>query len=1098
MQNPPSAVYRCLGCIFALILTASVYAQPQTPPRQTGAQPISLILAADGTIQSTALGSFDPSGYWLAYGPKGEPRFVPAAPSSPVGCGDGWDTTFTTNGVNNGVYAIVADGSGNFYFGGSFTDVQGVPMAGIAKWNGTTWSSLGAGVSGTVRSIASLGKDIYVGGDFSQAGGAPARNVAKWNGTSWSALSTGLGGGTHLVNAVAVFGNEIYAGGLFSTSDGSPTSGIARWDGTSWVGVGTGAPFASSLVVKDGMMYAGSFAGVMKWDGVSWTTVGSMTGTVNAIAFSGTDLWAVGFLSVPGTGSSHVAMWNGTTWTSKGFFTNGNVETIAVAGTDVYVGGQLPVGSFNNIARWNGSTFVAVGSGVTGGSNYVHVLTPSGNTLYLGGDFRTAGGVSARNIATLTNGTTWAGFQGTGLDSAANAIAVSGTDVYVGGNFTSAGTISANKIAKWNSVTNVWSALGSGVPAANTSIAAIAVAGNKVYTGGTFSSIGGVSANNIAVWNGTGWAALGTGVNSSVSVIIVRGDDVYVGGGFQTAGGVTANRVAKWNGTSWSGLNSTILPTGVISMAFMGNDLYVGLPTTTVANPAYFSKYDGTTWTALGADLGDRGVSSVAVLGMDVYVAGGFTSINGVTVNRIAKWNGSTWSALGNGLPSPIGNLNSVRLAVSGTDLIATGDFTVASGGPAERIARWNGTAWSGLSTGLNANGSIVTPAGGDIFVGGGFTTAGCNQSPYFARWRENVWTGTTNTDWHTTTNWGGGSVPPANAGVSIVSNDASIATADVTVSSLIVTGGRTLTIGVGRTLTVTGALDLSNGSLAGPGALVVNGDLSLNNGNVSGLGLIAINGNLYLAGGNVTGPGPVSLTACRSGSLVGGSSTSFVSSPLTRCVTSSGTYRFPVGTDSVYSPVALANVVGNANFTVEAKSGAYSGPATGLPSNRLQRWWQLTNGGITQADVTFNYVDSEVVGLEGAYRAYRINGGVAELVPAVFNTTGNTATVTGVTSFSPWTLADAPAAIVSVGGRVRRPDGRGIPFITVTMSDSFGGTWTTVTKHSGLYRFDNLVSPRQYTLTVAPRKSAIFAVPQRVLTVSDNIANADFVTSTP
>ena len=101
---------------------------------------------------------------------------------------------------------------------------------------------------------------------------------------------------------------------------------------------------------------------------------------------------------------------------------------------------------------------------------------------------------------------------------------------------------------------------------------------------------------------------------------------------------------------------------------------------------------------------------------------------------------------------------------------------------------------------------------------------------------------------------------------------------------------------------------------------------------------------------------------------------------------------------------------MGSGNFTVEPKAGDYTGAAAGLPVNRLQRWWDLTNGGITQADITFNYLDSEVVGLEEAYRVYRISGGGAEQVPAVFNTTANTATVAGVTSFSPWTLAEAPA----------------------------------------------------------------------------------------
>lgn len=1027
-----------------------------------------------------------------------------------AGCGDQWDTTFTTNGADDQVNAIVPDGTGGFYIGGEFDSVQGSPAVGIARWNGSSWTALGSGINGQINAIAVSGNDVYVGGSFNVAvTGGMARNIAKWDGSTWTPLGAGLGGGTHVVRSVTVYGGNVYIGGSFNTADGSPASGIVKWDGAAYSSLPIVASEVRSLVVNNGSLYAGGFValtvsasiGIVKFDGTNWTSLGTAANTnVTSIAFSGSDMYVVGDIRLTGQSNSQVAKYGGTAWTPMGSF-SGFLNAVALHNGEVFAGGSID--GFNNITRWNGTSWVALGTGINGGTSIgerVMALASIGGTLYVGGNYTSAGGQGAQNISRYASGT-WTPFSGTGLDSAANAIAVSGKDVYVGGAFGSAGPLTANRIAKWDSVANTWSTLGAGVTGfdiSNASISAIAVAGGKVYAGGNFSNIGGVSASSIGVWNGTTWAPLGTGItggNGRVSFIIVRGDDVYVGGDFSSAGGVAANRVAKWNGTAWTGLNSAHIPTSVSGMAFMGNDLYVSTGTTSVANPAYFSKYDGTTWTMLGGDLGDRGVGSIAVIGSDVYVSGGFDSINGMTVNRIAKWNGTSWSALAGGLPPASFFLGGARLAVAGNDLIATGDFTTAAGGPANRIARWNGTAWTGMSTGLNANGNALVAAGGDIFVGGAFTTAGCNQSPYFARWRENVWNGGTDSNWHTAANWGSGTIPAANSGISIGTNDVSITSADVTVSSLIVTGGRTVTVGTGRTLTVTGSVDLSRGSIAGPGTVVVNGDLTLNAGTISGLAGLTVNGNLYLNGGTIIGSGTVALTACRASALAGGSATSFINSPLARCVNSTGTYRFPVGSNGLYAPVELSGVVGTGNFTVEPKTGAYFGAAAGLPASRLQRWWNTTASGITQGDLVFNYLDPEVIGIEGRYRAYRISSGTAELVPTVLNRTTNRATVGGVTSFAAWTLAEGPATFELLKGRITTPQNRPAGRVIVSLTDGGGNVRWTLTNPFGYYRFPNVETWKTYTVRLQSKRFT-FASTERSVDFTEANPDVNFVST--
>jgi hypothetical protein len=56
-------------------------------------------------------------------------------------------------------------------------------------------------------------------------------------------------------------------------------------------------------------------------------------------------------------------------------------------------------------------------------------------------------------------------------------------NLYIGGDFTTAGNVTANHVARWNG-TN-WSALGSGM---NNTVVALAVSGGTLYAGGWFTS----------------------------------------------------------------------------------------------------------------------------------------------------------------------------------------------------------------------------------------------------------------------------------------------------------------------------------------------------------------------------------------------------------------------------------------------------------------------------------------------------------------------------------------------------------------------------------------------------------------------------------
>ncbi|MBL8183138.1 MAG: hypothetical protein JNL64_16180, partial [Blastocatellia bacterium] len=170
-----------------------------------------------------------------------------------LGCSDNWDTTFTSNGADDQINAIASDGNGNIYFGGEFNNIQGLPANGIAKWNGNSWSALGAGINGDIFAIAVSGNDVYVGGSFNVAvSDGMARNVAKWDGTTWTRMGNGLGGGTHIVRSIAVYGGEVYIGGNFNIPDGSPATGIVKWNGTAYSALPFSAGDVRALSVNNG------------------------------------------------------------------------------------------------------------------------------------------------------------------------------------------------------------------------------------------------------------------------------------------------------------------------------------------------------------------------------------------------------------------------------------------------------------------------------------------------------------------------------------------------------------------------------------------------------------------------------------------------------------------------------------------------------------------------------------------------------------------------------------------------------------------------------------------------------------------------------
>ncbi|MBP7866315.1 MAG: SUMF1/EgtB/PvdO family nonheme iron enzyme [Acidobacteria bacterium] len=470
---------------------------------------------------------------------------------------------------------------------------------------------------------------------------------------------------------------------------------------------------------------AGSWDGGFAWNAFCNVSVVVVSGTE---IFVGGDFSALGGLTVNG-----IAKWDGSTWTALGSGFNGSVRAIAVSGGTVYAGGDFTTAgdiTVNRVAKWDGTSWSALANGVTG---RVNALAVSGNDLYVGGEFIQAGYVAAHHVAKW-NGTAWSTLK-SGLGSDVYALAVSGGDLYAGGDFTSSSWTSVNHIAKWDG--SSWSALGKG---ANKSVRALAVSGGDLYAGGLFTTAGGSGASRVAKWDGSAWSPLGAGLDGDVTAIAVIGSDVFAGGTFHTAGGADARYIAKWDGGAWSPLG-TGMNAPVWTLTAGGGSLYAGGLFSLAGGVGVESltRYDGTTFHPMGPENTGQGVNStvyaVVTDGTDVYAGGRFTRAGGVIAGGVARWDGSAWSALGEGVDGTV-----YAIAVVGTTVYVGGDFTRAGGIEANRVAKWDGSAWSPLGSGVNDTVLALAVSGGDLFVGGWFTEAGGAGANHVARWDGAAW----------------------------------------------------------------------------------------------------------------------------------------------------------------------------------------------------------------------------------------------------------------------------------------------------------------------------------------------------------------------
>lgn len=213
------------------------------------------------------------------------------------------------------------------------------------------------------------------------------------------------------------------------------------------------------------------------------------------------------------------------------------------------------------------------------------------------------------------------------------------------------------------------------------------------------------------------------------------------------AAGSASAQCLEWRTFPGSGAGGLGLNSVVYSLCSWddggGSDLYaIGQFTNAGGNPAQrVARWDGTGWSALPLPFDNPGSEQFYELatfdrgfGPELYAGGAFTATGGYSITR---WNGSAWSGLTSGTG---GNNDAVHTMLSadlgsGPRLYVGGRFTFVGPMRSPNVGSFDGTNWSSMGVGVNGAVLAFAAWGSTLYVGGTFTTAGGVGSSRIARW---------------------------------------------------------------------------------------------------------------------------------------------------------------------------------------------------------------------------------------------------------------------------------------------------------------------------------------------------------------------------
>ncbi|MGE0144273.1 MAG: hypothetical protein AB7I19_11715 [Planctomycetota bacterium] len=654
-----------------------------------------------------------------------------------------WSDEFHVPGLIGTVQQVI-EFRGDLVAAGTVGAGKGAFLDLIGRFDGSRWHSLPGAFSNThqypynayIMDMAIYQNDLVVVGRFTSVGQAgTAFGVARFDGTRWWSFGQGLPSAAD-IHAVCVFQGQLYVGGNFGGMPNEP-AGIARWNGTSWESVGGPMQYSADGVLAMRVANDGSL-----WVGGDFTQIGNLR--ANSIArWTGTQWQALGSTS-PGGGLP-----SGAVWVIHEF-----------GGRMVVGGGFSEPGNVAGVAAWNGTDFVAIGNGPNDRvQGVVHGLQARPEGLYIGGEFGWAGGIATDDLIRF-DGQAWqhVGDDDDGGYAWESAISTLGEwrgRLVVGGRFSVAGRGYRGSIGEAISGIaafdgNTWDTFGSGLGLQNGGAVLDMVAwrGGTVIVG-NFYTAGRTITSRIAWFDGQRHHRIAE-FNGVVSTAHVWQGDLIVSGAYDYIDGVPHTRTVRFDGSTWTDMGNILAADFVEyqgalyasigglgrwngsswdvvaqigeshDLAVFNNRIYLGGLGSLFQTDGLF-EYDGTSFRTVQNGPNSH-VRALMVRGSELWVGGEFTRCGTRSILRLARFDGTNFTQVGSGIGAPGGGVREL-VELDGSVYVG-GDFVLA--GSNSFLLRWDGAAFHSLGSGVNASVHAILPnqVTGDLLIGGDFFTA--------------------------------------------------------------------------------------------------------------------------------------------------------------------------------------------------------------------------------------------------------------------------------------------------------------------------------------------------------------------------------------